>query len=386
MKFTVALAEWLETHWVAPAHSGWVLAGLAACFFGAATNTMAGWLYVLSGTILAVLGLAAILPLRSLRHLNIRRLPMTPISAGDILTVELEIENTSKAAKTLLQLQDLLPYVLFQPMGTAVEVIPPKSVYRWVYYVTAKRRGVYRWHEVQLRTGTPLGLFWSRRTQEVPAKAIVYPQVLPLANCPLVDSLGQDERIEFQSDRRYQAATEGVTRALRPYRYGDPTRLIHWRISARFDEFVVRELEVITGGQEIVIALDSAAQWEEDNFESAVIAAASLYFYASRCQLAVTLWTAGTGLVRGNRVVLETLAAVEAQAKAREIQRPTLPLIWLTQNASTLDSLPVSSRWVFFPASSEDSDRGSPLSNFSGLVINPEQPLQPQLQKPLRSL
>jgi uncharacterized protein (DUF58 family) len=384
MKFA-ALAEWLEIRWVAPAYSGWVLAGLALCFFGAATNTMAGWLYVLSGTIFALLGLGAILPLRSLRQLKIRRLPTTPISAGDTMTVELEIENASNTAKTLLQLQDFLPYVFSQPMQTAVEVIPPKNVHRWIYYVTAKRRGVYRWHEVQVRTGTPLGLFWGRRSQNAPAKAVVYPQVLPLINCPLVDTIGQDESIKFQSDRRYQAATEGVTRALRPYRYGDPTRLIHWRISARFDEFVVRELEVITGGKDIIIALDSASRWEEDNFERAVIAAASLYFYASRCQLEVKLWTAGTGLVHGNRVVLETLAAVEAQEETREIHRPSLPLIWLTQNPSTLDSLPVSSRWVFFPASSSDGQQTSPMANFSGLVINPEQPLQPQLQRPLRS-
>jgi uncharacterized protein (DUF58 family) len=386
MQWSAALAQWLESRWVTPAFSGWVLAGIAVCFFGAATNTMAGWLYVLSGTMFAMLGLGAILPWRSLRQIEIRRLPITPISAGDTLTVELEVANVGHAAKTLLQLQDLLPYILAQTALTAVEAIAPDNVHRWTYYINVNRRGVYRWHEVQLRTGTPLGLFWCRRTQEVPAKAIVYPQVLPLANCPLVDSLGKDESIKFQSDRRYQAATEGVTRALRPYRYGDPTRLIHWRVSARYDEFVVRELDTITGGQDVIIALDSASQWQEESFEQAVIAAASLYFYASRCQFEVKLWTAATGLIRGNRVVLETLAAIAAQEEATANVYPALPLIWLTQNSSTLDSLPSSSRWIFFPASSSGDGQTKPKSNFLGLVINSEQPLQTQLQKPLTIL
>jgi len=107
--------------------------------------------------------------------------------------------------------------------------------------------------------------------------------------------MGQEASNQFYSQRRFHVATEGMTRSLRPYRMGDPTRLIHWRTSARYGELRVRELEVVTGGQEIIIALDSAAAWQEDNFEQAVIAAASLYFYSQRQQLNVKLWTGLTG-------------------------------------------------------------------------------------------
>jgi uncharacterized protein (DUF58 family) len=382
MKINNVLAQWLETRWATPAYSGWVLIGIALCFFGAATNTMAGWLYALSGTIFALLVLGAVLPMRSLRQIEIRRSPIAPVSAGDELTIELAIENPSNSAKTLLQIQDLVPFVLAQPVQTNIEAIAPKSIHHWTYYLHTKQRGVYRWQEIQIRTGTPLGLFWCRRGRETPAKAIVYPQVLPLANCPLIDSFGRDESRKLQSDRRYQAASEGVTRALRPYRYGDPTRLIHWRVSARYDRFVVRELEVITGGQDIIIALDSASRWEADSFEQAVIAAASLYFYASRSQLEVKLWTAKTGLIHGNRVVLETLAAVASEEVAIS-SPPALPLVWLTQNADTIAKLGDRSRWLFFPSSS-DSNQLEFKSNLAGLAIAPEQSLQLQLGRSLR--
>jgi uncharacterized protein (DUF58 family) len=384
MKFNHHLTAWLETHWATPAYSGWLLASLAICFFAAATNTMAGWLYVLSGVIVALLVLGAIVPVRSLRSLAVRRLPLSPVSAGGDLSVELEISNPTSVAKTLLQVQDLLPYVLAQPQQTAIEAIAPKSTHVWNYYLPTQRRGIYRWHEVQLRTGTPLGLFWCRRSRQVPAKAIVYPQVLPLSQCPLIDTLGQDDSTPLQSNHRYQAATEGVTKTLRPYRYGDPTRLIHWRTSARFEEFKVRELEMITGGQDVLICLDSAAHWQEETFELAVVAAASLYFYASRCQLNVQLWTAATGMVHGNRVVLETLAAVEATEEAAKTDLPALPCIWLTPNATSLASLAWNSRWLLFPAA--DSTETSPLltRHLRGMAIDPEQPLQLQLQQPLR--
>ncbi len=379
-KGTFPLTDWLETHWTTPAFGGWLLAVLALCFFGAATNTMAGWLYVLSGTILALLVLSAILSVRSLSQIQVRRHPIQPVSAGDDLTIEVIIENKSKSPKTLLQIWDIVPLVMEKPKNTAIEAIAPQGEYHWTYYLTTQQRGMYHWHEIELRSGSPLGLFWCRRTQEVPAKAVVYPQILPLNHCPLIDTIGQEESDQKQSDRRFQAASEGVTKALRPYRYGDPMRMIHWRTSAKYDEFQVRELEVVTGGEDIIICLDSGSAWKDDNFEQAVIAAASLYFYASQAQLNVKLWTAKTGLIYGNRTVLETLAAVSKEEDHQEHILPKIPLIWLTENPESFDHLPLGSRWLLF-LQKDDKIPSFFSQSLTGLIVQSEQSLQTQLQK-----
>ncbi|MGD2182226.1 DUF58 domain-containing protein [Lusitaniella coriacea] len=376
------LRNHLETRWVAPAYGSLVLGGIALCFFGAATNTMAGWLYAISGAIAGLLILGAILPAQSLSRLVVRRSPIAPVSVGDRLSLELQIENPTDRAKTLLQVCDRLPHVLSQSPRHAIEVIPPQKTHRWFYSVEAQRRGVYRWHDVQVKTAAPLGLFWCRRDRAIAAKAIVYPTVLPLAHCPLVDTIGREESVQASSNRRYQAATEGVTRTLRPYRQGDPTRLIHWRTSARLGEFYVRELEIVTSGQELIICLDTAATWDADCFEQAVIAAASLYFYAGRAQLKVRLWTASTGLIQGNRVVLETLAATQPGETPTTAEIPPLPLIWLTPHPDALNSLPANSRWLLFSPSLAVSMPKSP--DFPGFVVELEKPLAPQLQRSLR--
>lgn len=377
--------DWLETHWVTPAYAGWLLGGVAFSFFGAATNTMAGWLYVISGIIFALLGLAAVLPARSLRQIQVRRRPISPVSVGDQLTIELEIENQTLKPKSLLQVQDVLQSELGTPVQTPVEIIQPQRVHHWVYYHPTQKRGVYRWHEVQLRTATPLGLFWCRRSWNAPAVAIVYPTVLPLTNCPLVDEIGKDDSAQFYSDRRSHSATEDLTRALRPYRVGDPTRLIHWRTSARYGQLQVRELEVFTGSQEIIICLDSSTSWRSEDFEQAVIAAASMYFYAGRNQLNAKLWTPRTGLLQGNQVVLETLAATNAKEDAGAGDPPYLPLIWLTQNPVSLDSLPTGSRWMLWPSALDEGDPAKPMKrSHAGVAIDTAQPLQGQLQQPLR--
>ena len=380
MKNRFSPLDWLENHWATPAYGGWLLAVLALCFFGAATNTMAGWLYVLSGLIFALLAIAAVIPVRSLRQLVLERLPIEPVSAGQDLTVVLTVKNRSKTPKTLLQLWDLLPDSLGKPQGTAIETIPANDQHNWAYYLPTQRRGIYHWQTVQLRTGTPLGLFWCRRQKTVPAKAIVYPQVLSLLQCPLVDAIGQEESPKLQSDRRYLASTEGITKTLRPYRYGDSMRLIHWRTSARFDDFRVRELEIVTGGQDVMICLDSGAIWDSETFEQAVIAAASLYFYALRSQLNVKLWTTQNGIVHGTRTVLETLAGVNFNEPISHPVPDKVPLIWLTQNEQTLNYLPIHSRWLYF---SNGNNTSFPTLS-KGLVIVPASSLEQQLQQPLR--
>lgn len=385
------IADWLETHWVTPAYSGWLLGGLTLFFFMAATNTLAGWLYVISGISFALLAIAAILPERVLNQLKVQRQPIYPVSVGDPLTIELLIENPGKQPKTLLQVQDMLPYVLGQPVTQAIETIAPGSTYHWSYSHPTQRRGVYRWQTVQLRTAAPLGLFWCRRAQTAKAVASVYPAVLPLTQCPLVDEMGRDLSLQLNSDRRAQSATEGLTRSVRPYRWGDPIRLIHWRTSARYGELRVRELEIFTGGQELVICLDSAFAWlkqgdglDSASFEQAVVAAASLYFYACQQHLQVRLWTAGTGLVSNDQAVLEALAATQPGEDVRAESLPTVPLIWLTQNPTSLNTLPAGSRWIFWTEDRGKSQEDSALlMQQAGLLIQPEEPLQLQLQQPL---
>jgi uncharacterized protein (DUF58 family) len=399
------IAEWLERHCVTPAYSGWLLSSLAIFFFMAATNTLSGWLYVISGIGMALLTIAAILPERTLRSLQVQRRPIAPVSAGDLLTVEVILENPTPQSKGLIQITDLLPANLHPPLSQAIEMIAPKHFYRWLYTVPTQQRGIYRWQSIQLRTAAPLGLFWCRRLRSAKATAIVYPVVLPLAQCPLIDALGQDASSQRHRDRRTQTENEGLTRSMRPYRWGDPTRLIHWRTSARYGELRVRELEIFTGGQELIIALDSADPWtdlapsnsrsiETNSFEQAVIAAASLYSYAEQTQLNARVWTAATGCIQGDQVVLETLAAVQPGEATPTEPLPPAPIIWLTANSDRLNTLPPGSRWLWWDRRSQIQpsrpsaaiDQKPNAARPPGIVIQPDQPLQPQLQQALETL
>ncbi len=345
--------DWLERRASVPEFAGWMLMAIAGFFFLAATNTLAGWLYAISGVSFAIVFIGGVLPVRILKGIEIERLPIDPVSAGDILTIELLLHNSGKHSKALLEARDLLPEGICRTsvQDHVIESIAPGDRDRWLYAVTTLRRGVFQFDRLELATASPFGLFRSRRSQSVKRRAIVYPTVLPLSQCPIVDLIGRDDSPRlYSTENARNSANEGITRTLRPYRWGDPIRLVHWRTSARFGELRVRELELTVGGQELVIALDTLPGWQAWDFEQAVVTAASLYFYALRLNLNVRLWTAATGLGHGNRVVLETLAAASITTdQVMEISDlPDIPLVWITHRPASLAELPLGSRWILW--------------------------------------
>jgi uncharacterized protein (DUF58 family) len=388
MKFAKPLLKWLETHGAVPAYGGWVLMGLTFCFWLAATNTMAGWLYVLSGLGVALLLVSAAMPMQMLKGLEIQRFPLQSVHVGDPLFVEIQVCNETNQAKGLLMAKDGVPQALGEQAEVVIEAIAPQSHYTWQYSLYPERRGRHQWQTMTFRTGAPLGLFWSRRTQKVEAKVLIYPRVLPLSHCPLLEEIGPSAQQQFQQVPLSRTGSEGSTRSLRPYRTGDPMRMVHWRSSARFNALRVRELEVISGGRTFVIALDTQGPWHPDAFEQAVMAAASLVSYATQRQYTPQLWTSQGSQVQGTQKILEVLAQIEPEQMVAAKQQLDCPVIWLTTHAEGIAQLPMGSRYILWaqPTSSSESQTNSMVATQQqlGINIDPDIPLQIQLQKNLR--
>lgn len=369
------VTDWLETHWVAPAYAGGVLLSLGIAFFGAAVNSMAGWLYAISGVMLAIAVINIWSSPRSLHGLQVHRQPIRPISVGEPLIADLFIENTSPHPKVLLQVRDQVPPTFGTLPEQAIATLPPGKQHPWTYTCHPTRRGIYQWETVTLRTAAPFGLFWCQRPRNAPIHATVYPQIVSLAQCPLIDDMGAAAGTRWQATHQPQQANQGITRAVRPYRWGDPTRLIHWRTSARYGALRVRELEEQTADNQVLIGLDTRDRWTEEAFESAVSAAASLYLYGLRRQLSIALWLPHTGILQHKPTVLSALAEVMPGATPPASRLPAQPLIWLSSADGVPQSLPQGSRWVQWR--SPDAPAASTLH--PALVIDPAKPLGEQL-------
>ena len=375
------LLAWVEFHGSVPAYGGWVLIGLTLCFWLAAANTMAGWLYVLSGLGVALLLLSALLPAQMMTGIQVKRSVLYPIHAGESLFITLSLHNLTRQSKGLLLVRDRVPEALGSAVQTAIESVAAQSNQDWHYELTPEHRGVYTWETVELRTGAPLGLFWSCRLRSAPAQAMVYPRILSLQSCPIMDTMGAFERQLQVQQASSQQGQDGSTRSLRPYRSGDPMRLVHWRSSARYSELRVRELERFKGGNVIVIALDLNAVWTPAQFEQAVITAASLHHYAANRYGEVLVWTAQTGILNEKLSILEALTQIQPQTITTPL--PPQPVIWLTANPNSLQSLLIGSRYILWMPESSTPQQTRSLEAALGIEMNSESPFQLQLQRSL---
>jgi uncharacterized protein (DUF58 family) len=100
----------------------------------------------------------------------------------------------------------------------------------------------------------------------------------------------------------------GDFHGLREYVDGDEPRSIHWKASARSETLLVKE-HTTEGLRRCTIVLDTAATTytDEDGFERAVTAAASLVHSADRAGLSTRFVTPGGIDLRGPEVAANTL-------------------------------------------------------------------------------
>jgi len=141
--------------------------------------------------------------------------------------------------------------------------------------VTLAARGVYELGALEIRQRDPLGLVERRVAAQASTQLVVYPQVYALAD-PTLGGIFADpmaaERQEF--DR------------LREYVPGDPLRNVHWKSSAKQDEFLVMEFSPT----ERTETLRLAATAESGGADRMAGAAATLTDAALQAGLTVELW------------------------------------------------------------------------------------------------
>jgi uncharacterized protein (DUF58 family) len=350
-----------------PTFAALVLIALTLFFFAAATNTLSGWLYVISGLSLGLMSLAAALPGWELRNIQVQRDISSPVSVGEELHLAITLQASGK--RQLLEIIDELPKLLVdeQPRSVVEEL----TSYRWVYTVIPKRRGLYRWQQVALRTATPLGLFWRKKILTVPGEVTVYPRVLALRRCPLLDQIGRQGQ-EFETGRSWRDnAHEGITKSAHPYRWGDPIKNVHWRTSARLGSLYTRELEKSEGEESIVLVLDNRPEhWQAERFEQAVEAAAALFCYSKRRGMDIAVSTGAEVLLQQEQAVLQALAEVTLDPGAlpdfaKLAEKATV--LWLTAQPSN----PRVSSVIALNFSAQES----------GIWIHPDRPLDVQLEQ-----
>jgi uncharacterized protein (DUF58 family) len=314
-------AYWLpRTIW--PTREGWWFIGATLAIGLAAINTGNNLLYLIVAMLLSVMAISGILSEQTMRRVELRREVPSRIFAGSPAPFTLWLRNRKRRLPSYaLHLSEDSPY-----SGPAhrhfLLKLEPQGREAWRYPLTFPRRGRHVLPGLRLYTRFPFGLFAKASRPLLAQPLLVFPALHLLAPGEVPAALNSGWR-----DRKRRGHGAGL-RNLRPYRFGDDPRLLHWKTSARAGDLMVKELEDEERPRVTLIIEDPAPGTSPDLVETNVSYAASLAAHATRRGAEVQLVTAegatalGQGPTHLDRI-LERLALYEVPTAPRPAPAPS---------------------------------------------------------------
>lgn len=130
------------------------------------------------------------------------------------------------------------------------------------YEVRLSQRGRHRIGPTSVRVSDPFGL--ASRWVELPGESsvVVLPRRVPLSSdSALMQVLGgRDHLVEHRASARGLGEPDVLAR---PYRFGDPVKLLHWKATAHRGSLMVRQEEQQTR-RRVVLVVDTRGDGERD--------------------------------------------------------------------------------------------------------------------------
>jgi len=305
-----------------PTRAGWSFFVLTFSVGFAALNTGNNLLYLVLSLMLSFLVLSGVLSESALRGIRIERSLPRALYAGARNRVVVRISNEQRRISAFaIVVEDLsdAEATRDEPLGRvfALRVVARGSETR-SYLFSPERRGWHDWTGIRVSTRFPFGLFAKSRLIEAPARALVYPEIRPLA----VVARGRANQQEAASARVKRGQGVEVS-GLREFVAGDPARRISWKRSLKRGRLLVSEVdESVTGDVEVRLRTahnrDGADAQVDAAFEARVTRAASECDAHLEAGLRVSLRTDSTRLAPGSgsahrAVLLRFLALVESE-------------------------------------------------------------------------
>ncbi len=205
----------------------------------AAFNTGNNSLYLLLGMLLSLILISGMLSDATLKDLEVSRQLPKRIFAGQPILVGLTLTNRKRRLPSFsLQVSERIEGLKREDWPSSYILrADARSSVNTFYRHTFPKRGAWQLQGFEIATSFPFELF--RKGVEIadPQTVIVFPQAAPVHGLLLWDQLSGGSQL------RPQPGQEGDYLSLRQHRPQDDVRSIHWKISAKRDQLMTRELE-----------------------------------------------------------------------------------------------------------------------------------------------
>lgn len=134
---------------------------------------------------------------------------------------------------------------------TDVPILWPKERLEKKVFVTFKNRGPGTITKAAVISPFPVNFFVRSNLFSINAACLVFPKPLPLPADWVRDNLS-----ETGSTSQSRKGSSGETESIGEYTAAEPLKQIHWKLSARHDELLVKEMSA-ESGKPVIIDLDT---------------------------------------------------------------------------------------------------------------------------------
>ncbi|MCC5875222.1 MAG: DUF58 domain-containing protein [Candidatus Sumerlaeia bacterium] len=275
---------------------GWSMVAAMLLIGLAALNTAAPLLYLMFSIICAFFVFSAILATNTVRGIEVRRqLPQVWMAAKPV-PIHLKIRNKKLFSSSFsLRLHDHLQGG--EVVGsTFADRIPPRGREQtFLYESLFMRRGVYEFQSIEVATRFPFGLIDRQLYFSTPDRLLLLPQIIP------VDQIMLEARSELGDFDSHQKGIGSGLYGFREYTAEQSAKDIHWKVSARRGQLMVREYES-EERRRACVTLDNRVPEGpvpdsiKEDFEKAIVLTASVIDWLVRRDHEVELRTA-SGIV-----------------------------------------------------------------------------------------
>ncbi len=273
----------------------------------AAFNTGNNLIYLILSMMLAIFFLSIIVLKINMRKLVLKVYQDNPVYADTPASIAMTMANKKRIASRSVKVMSsgIVAEGIYFPL------IAGRSEVTGSFPVIFRKRGIYRYGDFLIESGFPFIFFTKRVFTSVKGEIIVYPEIKD------IDSLSQPFPVEGHEQSPSKIGEGEEFNMFREFRYGDDSRRIHWKTSAKTNKLLVMEYSA-DALKKMTVILDNLMFRDENSFEKAVSFAASLTDRFLKDGYFVRLLTCSKVVPFGNSTehlykILDILAAIESR-------------------------------------------------------------------------
>jgi uncharacterized protein (DUF58 family) len=284
---------------------GWFFFVVTMAIGFAALNTGHNLFYLIFAMLVSLIVVSGVLSERAVRSLRVERVLPAEVFARSATAVEIRVENRSRRRTAYaVEVRDAVDGEARRRVAF-VDRLAPGANRSFHAVWTMPKRGRHELRNVHLVTRFPFGLFEKTRIVPLAASFLAFPAIDRVAARESAMDLSR------AALRKHRLGEEIL--GLRPKLAEDDRRSIHWRVSARVGELMVKEPGEAPD-RPVAIFLDDRGP-AGPAFEAAVERAAALLWNAEREDRRVSLTTFTVRLACASRESFRRALAMLAEVQ-----------------------------------------------------------------------